>query len=344
MREQLVALREKALQELVQQSNLAELSDWKVKYLGKKGEFSQIQRGLGGVAPEDRPAIGQLVNEVRGALEGAYTEREDAFKAGERNKRLAEESVDVSLPGRKIAIGSEHPLNRVIRDIEDIFLGLGFQVAEGPEVEFDYYNFEAMNVPKNHSARDMQDTFYITEEILMRTHTSPVQARTLEQEYPNPVRVIVPGRVYRRDDDDATHSHAFMQIEGLVVDRGIRMSDLKGTLLTFAQQIFGTEAKIRMRPSYFPFTEPSTEVDVTCHVCHGDGCRVCKDTGWIEILGAGMVHPNVLEKAGYDTNEFTGFAFGMGVERIAMLRYGVEDIRHFYTNDVRLMQQFKARM
>jgi len=344
MKEQLAALKERALQELEGQNTLQELNEWKVKYLGKKGEFSAIQRGMGAVSPEERPVIGQLVNEVRAALEGAYNEKEEGFKRAERNKRLAEESVDVTLPGRKIAMGSEHPLNRVIRDIEEIFLGLGFQIAEGPEVEFDYYNFEAMNVPKNHPARDMQDTFYVSEEILMRTHTSPVQARTLEKEYPNPVRVIVPGRVYRRDDDDATHSHAFMQIEGLVVDRGIRMSDLKGILLNFAQQIFGNDAKIRMRPSYFPFTEPSTEVDVTCHVCHGDGCRVCKDTGWIEILGAGMVHPSVLEKAGYDTNEFTGFAFGMGVERMAMLRYGVEDIRHFYTNDVRLMKQFQARM
>jgi phenylalanyl-tRNA synthetase alpha chain len=354
MKEQLVTLKEQALQALGGQNSLSELNDWKVKYLGKKGELTGILRGMGALTAEERPVIGQLANDVRAALEEAFDAQEAELKKAERNKRLAEESVDVTLPGRRLHLGSEHPLNRVIRDIEDIFLGLGFQVADGPEVEYDYYNFEALNVPKNHPARDMQDTFYISDETLMRTQTSPMQARTLKaaaarakelgQQHPDPVRIIVPGRVYRRDDDDATHSHAFMQIEGLVVDRGIRMSDLKGILLTVARQLFGERVNIRMRPSYFPFTEPSTEVDATCFNCGGDGCRICKQTGWIEILGAGMVHPYVLEEAGYDSEEFTGFAFGMGVERIAMRRYGIEDIRHFYQNDVRLMQHFKSRM
>lgn len=354
MKEQLVALQTTALEALQGLETLGQLNDWKVQYLGKKGELTGMLRGMGALSAEERPVVGALVNDVRAALEAAYEEKEALLKKAEREKRLAEESVDVTLPGRAVKLGSEHPLNIVIRDIEDIFLGLGFQVADGPEVEYDYYNFEAMNVPKNHPARDMQDTFYINEDVLMRTQTSPMQARVLRataekakaegRQHPDPVRVIVPGRVYRRDDDDATHSHAFMQIEGLVVDRGIRMSDLKGTLLMFARQIFGPEVEIRMRPSYFPFTEPSTEVDVTCFNCGGSGCRTCKQTGWIEILGAGMVHPYVLEEQGYDSEEFTGFAFGMGVERVAMRRYGIEDIRHFYQNDVRLMSHFKSRM
>lgn len=354
MKEQLYALKEQALTELQTQDTLHALGEWKVKYLGKKGELTAILRGMGSLSAEERPVVGQLVNVVRDALEGAHAEQETALKKAERNKRLAEEAIDVTLPGRVISVGSEHPLNRLIRDVEDIFLGLGFNVAEGPEVEYDYLNFEAMNVPKNHPARDMQDTFYITEEMLMRTQTSPVQARVMGakaaeakangQAHPEPIRIISPGRVYRRDDDDATHSHAFMQIEGLVVDHHVQMSDLKGTLLTFAKQIFGEHVQVRLRPSYFPFTEPSTEVDATCHNCGGEGCRTCKGTGWIEILGAGMVHPSVLEMAGYDPKVFSGFAFGMGVERIAMLRYGIEDIRGFYQNDVRLMQNFKSRM
>ncbi|HEU4963748.1 MAG TPA: phenylalanine--tRNA ligase subunit alpha [Bacilli bacterium] len=354
MKEQLLELKERALAAIQDKQSLQELSEWKVQVFGKKGELSQIQRGMGKLTPEERPVIGQLVNEVRTALEEAHDAKEAEFKRAELNKRLASEAVDVTLPGRKVELGSEHPLHRVIRDIEEIFLGMGFQVAEGPEVEYDYYNFEALNVPKNHPARDMQDTFYITEDILMRTQTSPVQARTLQamvekakatgQEHPDPVRVIVPGRVYRRDDDDPTHSHAFMQIEGLVVDRNISMSDLKGVILSFARQIFGEDVNIRLRPSFFPFTEPSTEADATCFNCGGDGCRICKHTGWIEILGAGMVHPYVLEAAGYDSEEFQGFAFGMGVERVAMRRYGIEDIRHFYQNDVRLMSSLKARI
>ena len=256
-------------------------------------------------------------------------------------RRLAAERIDVTLPGRKVRQGAVHPLSKVIREIEDIFIGMGYSIAEGPEVEQDYYNFEALNLPKDHPSRDMQDSFYITEDLLMRTHTSPVQARTMEAlQGEVPVKIICPGRVYRRDDDDATHSHVFTQIEGLVVDQSIRMSDLKGTLLQFAREMFGPDTQIRLRPSFFPFTEPSAEVDVSCVMCGGEGCRVCKQTGWLEILGSGMVHPRVLEMAGYDPDKVSGFAFGMGVERIAMLKYGIEDIRHFYTNDLRFLEQF----
>ncbi|MNW52984.1 Phenylalanine--tRNA ligase alpha subunit [compost metagenome] len=254
---------------------------------------------------------------------------------------MAAEKVDVTLPGRKLKQGAVHPLNQVIQDIEDIFIGMGYRVAEGPEVEMDYYNFEALNLPKNHPARDMQDSFYLTEELLMRTHTSPVQVRTMEaMKGEVPLKVICPGRVYRRDDDDATHSFQFHQIEGLVVGKRIRMSDLKGTLLEFTRKMFGPTTQIRLRPSFFPFTEPSVEVDVTCVKCSGNGCRVCKQTGWLEILGSGMVHPRVLEMSGYDSEEYSGFAFGMGVERIAMLKYGVDDIRHFFSNDMRFLGQF----
>lgn len=246
------------------------------------------------------------------------------------------------MPGRPVETGCHHPLTAVVEQIEDVFIGMGYEVAEGTEVEKDYYNSEALNLPKDHPARDMQDTFYITEETLLRTHTSSVQARTMENnKEKGPIKIICPGKVYRRDDDDATHSHQFMQIEGLVIDKNIRMSDLKGTLQVFVKKMFGEDREIRLRPSFFPFTEPSVEMDISCMMCHGKGCGTCKGTGWIEILGAGMVHPNVLEMAGYDSKEYQGFAFGMGAERIAMLKYGVDDIRHFYTNDVRFLQQFK---
>jgi phenylalanyl-tRNA synthetase alpha chain len=253
-----------------------------------------------------------------------------------------QEKIDVTLPGRPVITGSTHPLMAIVEQVEEIFLGMGFTIAEGPEVESDYYNFEALNLPKNHPARDMQDSFYITEDILLRTQTSPVQARTMEKMKGEvPVKIISPGKVFRRDNDDATHSHQFMQIEGLYIDSNVSMSDLKGVLLTFAKEMFGADQKIRLRPSFFPFTEPSVEVDLSCMFCKGEGCRVCKHTGWIEILGAGMVHPKVLEMSGYDSKKYTGFAFGMGVERVAMLKYGVDDIRHFYTNDVRFLQQFQ---
>jgi len=341
MKDRLEALRTEALQELQSVSEPAALNELRVKYLGKKGQLTEILRGMGKLSAEERPLVGQVANEVREAIEAVIEQKSAAFAAAETERRLATETIDVTLPGRPVLGGAQHPLTKVIQEIEDIFMGMGFTVAEGPEVETDYYNFEALNLPKDHPARDMQDSFYITEELLLRTQTSPVQARTMEAKGGAlPVKIICPGKVYRRDDDDPTHSHQFMQIEGLVIDRNIRMSDLKGTLLQFAREMFGEGVNIRMRPSFFPFTEPSAEVDVSCAVCGGSGCRVCKHTGWLEILGSGMVHPRVLEMGGYDPNEVSGFAFGMGVERIAMLRYGIEDIRHFYTNDVRFLRQF----
>ncbi|AQR79208.1 phenylalanine--tRNA ligase subunit alpha [Paenibacillus larvae] len=339
MRERLEALKQEALKKLNMKE--ADLQELKIKYLGKKGPLTEILRGMGALSPEERPVIGDLANKVRAAIESKISERLAAKEQMETEARLRQETIDVTLPGTPSAQGAIHPLNKVIQEIEDIFLGMGFTVMEGPEVEQDYYNFEALNLPKNHPARDMQDSFYINEEILMRTHTSPVQVRAMEKRKGEvPVKIISPGKVYRRDDDDATHSHQFTQIEGLVIDRGIRMSDLKGTLLQFVRKLFGPDTEIRLRPSFFPFTEPSAEVDVSCMMCGGSGCRTCKQTGWIEILGSGMVHPRVLEMAGYDPQIYSGFAFGMGPERIAMLKYGVEDIRHFYTNDLRFLKQF----
>ncbi|TLS51448.1 phenylalanine--tRNA ligase subunit alpha [Paenibacillus antri] len=341
MKDRLEALRAEALQELAGVNDPNALNELRVKYLGKKGLLTEILRGMGALSAEERPVIGQVANDVRAAIEGVIDEKAAAFARAETERRLATETIDVTLPGRPAPNGALHPLTKVVQEIEDIFIGMGFTVAEGPEVETDYYNFEALNLPKDHPARDMQDSFFITEDLLLRTQTSPVQARTMEARGGQvPVKIICPGKVYRRDDDDPTHSHQFMQIEGLVIDKGIRMSDLKGTLLQFAREMFGANVNIRMRPSFFPFTEPSAEVDVSCAVCGGSGCRVCKQSGWLEILGSGMVHPRVLEMSGYDPNEVSGFAFGMGVERIAMLRYGVEDIRHFYTNDVRFLSQF----
>ncbi|UFJ39185.1 phenylalanine--tRNA ligase subunit alpha [Brevibacillus humidisoli] len=341
MQSRLQELKQAAMSRLGEISDTQQLQELRVKYLGKKGELTEILRGMGSLSAEERPVVGQLVNEVRGELEAAIAAKQTALNQAAVEAKLAAESLDVTLPGRPLPSGTMHPLSRIIEQAEDIFIGLGFEVAEGPEVELDHFNFEMLNLPKDHPARDMQDSFYITEEILLRTQTSPVQARTmLRKEGKTPVKIICPGKVYRRDDDDATHSHQFTQIEGLVVDRGIRMSDLKGTLLTFARQMFGEDQQIRLRPSFFPFTEPSVEVDIQCIFCGGDGCRTCKQTGWIEILGAGMVHPRVLEMGGYDPREVSGFAFGMGVERIAMLKYGIEDIRHFYTNDVRFLRQF----
>ncbi|MFD0588466.1 phenylalanine--tRNA ligase subunit alpha [Paenibacillus sp. GCM10027627] len=344
MKERLEELRVEALQELQGVETQQTLNDLRVKYLGKKGALTEILRGMGGLSAEERPVIGQVANDVRGAIEAVIEEKAAAFQQEETNKRLLAETIDVTLPGKSLPTGAVHPLNKVAQEIEDVFVGLGYSIAEGPEVETDYYNFEALNLPKNHPARDMQDSFYVTDEILMRTHTSPVQVRTMKaKEGMTPVKVICPGKVYRRDDDDATHSFQFNQIEGLVIGKGIRMSDLKGTLLQFVQQMFGSQAQIRLRPSFFPFTEPSAEVDVTCVQCGGHGCRMCKQTGWLEILGCGMVHPRVLEMGGYDPEEVSGFAFGMGVERIALLKYGIDDIRHFYTNDLRFLGQF-ARM
>lgn len=341
MREQLERLRQEAIRELEQVKTSAGLAELRVKFLGRKGALTEILRGMGSLSPEERPVIGQIANGVREAIETAIEAKERELSEAETAARLARETIDVTLPGRLPPAGAIHPLNRVIMEIEDIFTGMGFTVAEGPEVETDWYNFEALNLPKDHPARDMQDTFYITDEILLRTQTSPVQIRTMQAMGGRlPVRIICPGKVYRRDDDDATHSFQFTQIEGLVIDKNIRLSDLKGVLLEFSRLMFGKDTQIRMRPSFFPFTEPSAEVDVTCVHCRGSGCRVCKHTGWLEILGSGMVHPRVLECGGYDPSQVSGFAFGMGVERIAMLKYGVDDIRHFYSGDVRFLQQF----
>ncbi|MDM8148793.1 phenylalanyl-tRNA synthetase, alpha subunit [Priestia megaterium] len=342
MKERLQELQQEAIAKVEAASALKELNDVRVAYLGKKGPITEVLRGMGKLSAEERPVMGALANEVREAIASKIEEKQTALEAAEVERKLASETIDVTLPGRPVKAGTHHPLTSVVEEVEDLFLGMGYEIAEGPEVEQDYYNFEALNLPKGHPARDMQDTFYITEETLLRTHTSTVQARVMNKnEGKGPVKIICPGKVYRRDDDDATHSHQFMQIEGLVVDENIRMSDLKGTLEVFVKKMFGADREIRLRPSFFPFTEPSVEVDVSCAKCGGKGCNVCKQTGWIEILGAGMVHPNVLEMAGYDSTKYRGFAFGIGVERIAMLKHGVDDIRHFYTNDVRFLDQFK---
>lgn len=342
MKERLQELQQEAIAKVEAASALKELNDVRVAYLGKKGPITEVLRSMGKLSAEERPVMGALANEVREAIASKIEEKQTALEAAEVERKLASETIDVTLPGRPVKAGTHHPLTSVVEEVEDLFLGMGYEVAEGPEVEQDYYNFEALNLPKGHPARDMQDTFYITEETLLRTHTSTVQARVMNKnEGKGPVKIICPGKVYRRDDDDATHSHQFMQIEGLVVDENIRMSDLKGTLEVFVKKMFGADREIRLRPSFFPFTEPSVEVDVSCAKCGGKGCNVCKQTGWIEILGAGMVHPNVLEMAGYDSTKYRGFAFGIGVERIAMLKHGVDDIRHFYTNDVRFLDQFK---
>ncbi len=342
MRERLQELEQEALQQIEVATSLKELQEIKVSYLGKKGPITEVLRGMGKLSEEERPVIGQLANDVRGAIANQLEVKVAKLEEIELDQKLASESIDVTLPGRPVQVGSRHPLTSVVETLEDIFIGLGFSVAEGPEVETDYYNFEALNLPKDHPARDMQDSFYITEEILLRTHTSPVQARTMEKfNGKGPVKIICPGKVFRRDDDDATHSHQFMQIEGLYIAENVRMSDLKGVLLEFAKKFFGPNQKIRLRPSFFPFTEPSVEVDLSCVMCSGDGCRICKQTGWIEVLGAGMVHPRVLEMGGFDSKKYSGFAFGMGVERLAMLKYGIDDIRHFYLNDKRFLEQFK---
>ena len=333
-------MREEAAQAIAGAASEEQLKELRVRYLGKKGELTAVLRGMGGLPEEERPAMGELANRTRELLEELLEERSRALGALELERRLKEEKVDVTLPGQPLPVGHLHPLSIVQAEIEDIFLNMGFEVVEGPEVELDYYNFEALNIPKDHPARDMQDSFYFGENTLLRTQTSPVQIRTMERMQPRlPIRVIAPGRVYRRDDD-ATHSPMFHQVEGLVVDRGITMGDLKGTLLAFAREMFGRDREIRLRPSYFPFTEPSAEVDVSCIVCGGKGCRACKHSGWLEILGAGMVHPRVLANGGYDPGEVTGFAFGMGIERVAMLKYGIDDLRIFFQNDYRFLRQF----
>ncbi|TKJ92370.1 phenylalanine--tRNA ligase subunit alpha [Paenibacillus sp. CFBP13512] len=334
MQEHLLALKSEALEVLEKVATPKELADLRVKYSGKKGALTEVLRGMGKLSAEERPVVGQVANEVREAIEEVINRKQEEFVRAETNERLAAEKIDVTLPGRGLPQGGIHPINKVIEQMEDIFLGMGYSVAEGPQAESDYYNFEALNLPKNHPARDMQDSFYLTDELLMRTHTSPVQIRAMEAAKGKaPLKVICPGAVYRRDDDDATHSFQFFQIEGLVIDKGIRMSDLKGTLLQFAREMFGESTEIRLRPSFFPFTEPSVEVDVTFVKKNGE--RI-----WIEVLGCGMVHPKVLEMGGFDPEVYSGFAFGIGVERIAILKYGIDDIRHFYINDMRFLKQF----
>jgi len=341
MKERLEAMKAEALGRLAEVSDPGRLNELRVHYLGKKGQLTEILRGMGSLPPEERPEIGRIANEVRAAIEAVIAEKQAQFEREETAARLKAETIDVTLPGRAPRIGAVHPLMKVQQDIEDIFLGMGYTIAEGPEVETDFFNFEALNIPKNHPARDMQDTFYITDEILLRTHTSPVQIRAMRAAGGRtPLKIICPGKVFRRDDDDATHSFMFHQVEGLVVGPNIRMSDMLGTLLQFARAMFGPQVTIRQRPSFFPFVEPGAEVDVSCAQCGGEGCRMCKGTGWLEILGCGMVHPRVLEYGGYDPREVTGFAFGMGIERIALLKYGIDDIRLFYGGDVRFLRQF----
>ncbi len=337
MRETLASIKAQALEQIAAEG--ADLDALRIKYLGKKGELTAVLRGMGALSAEERPIIGQLANEVRAIIEEAMTAKAAEQKEKELEARLIAEKLDVTMPGAAPNVGHVHPLTLVQRDLEDIFIGMGYAIAEGPEVEYDYYNFQALNIPENHPARDTQDTFYITDNILLRSQTSPVQARVMEVQQP-PIRIISPGRVYRSDAMDSTHSPLFHQLEGLVVDKGITMADLRATLSTFAQAMFGEETKIRFRPHHFPFTEPSAEVDVSCFACGGKGCRLCKGEGWIEILGAGMVHPNVLRNCGIDPEVYSGFAFGLGVERIAMLKYHIDDIRLLYENDVRFLKQF----
>lgn len=321
-------------------NDMESLNEIKVKTLGRKGEITLLLRGLKDLVGDEKIEAGKTANEVKNRLEKLIEEKTDQIKKKELEHRLLNEKIDISLPGLPLQSGGLHPITLVTQEIKNIFIGMGFTVAEGPEIETDYYNFEALNVPKDHPARDMQDTFYINEEILLRTHTSPVQVRTMEKMAPQiPVKIIVPGKVYRKDDD-ATHSPMFNQVEGLVIDERITFGDLKGTLMLFAQKIFNENVRVRYRPSFFPFTEPSAEMDISCVNCQGAGCRVCSHTGWLEILGAGMVNPRVLQYGGYDPEKVTGFAFGMGIERIAMLKYGINDLRLFFDNDKRFLTQF----
>jgi len=340
MQEQLSSIWEKVSAELANINDSAALDQLRVRVLGKKGELTEILRGMGKLPAEERPKMGQMVNAMREKLENAIAERSAAIKSAEKEEALKREVIDVTLPGKDRQAGSLHPISMVLNDLLDIFTGLGFTSVEGPEIEFDHFNFELLNVPKNHPARDAQDTFYIDDNIVLRSQTSPVQARVMTTTQP-PIRIVSPGRVYRADEVDATHSPVFHQFEGLCIDENITMADLKGCLDEFAKRLFGEGIRTRFRPSFFPFTEPSAEVDLTCAACHGKGCRMCKGTGWIEVLGAGMVNPKVLEMCGIDSKKYQGFAFGMGLERLAILRYGVPDMRYLYENDVRFLSQFR---
>ena len=337
----LLLLKEKALKEIEASNSSDELNNVRNTYLSKKSELSTLTSQIGQLPPEDRKAFGAAITEVRVAITTALEEKMTLLRNKELDEKLAKETIDISLPGVSHNVGGRNPWHIIIDEISEIFLGMGFEIADGPEVESDHYNFELLNIPKDHPARDMQDTFYINENVLMRTHTSPVQAHAMEAAEGKPVRIICPGKTYRRDDDDATHSHQFAQIEGLVIDKDINIGHLKATLELFAKKMFGEKREIRLRSSYFPFTEPSVEVDISCANCGGKGCNMCKGTGYIEILGGGMVHPNVLKMNGYDPEVYSGFAFGIGIERVAMLRYGIDDIRKFYQDDVRFLHQFK---
>lgn len=339
MKEKLTKLREEVLAQIETAGNLERLNEVRVGVLGKKGALTELLKGMKDVAAEDRPKVGQMVNEVRAEIEKALETEKSRLEDLALEARLKEEVLDVTLPSKKNQVGHRHPNTIALEEVERIFVGMGYEVVEGPEVEKDYYNFEALNIPKDHPARDEQDTFYINDEIVLRTQTSPVQVRTMEKGK-LPIRMIAPGRVFRSDEVDATHSPSFHQIEGLVIDKNITFSDLKGTLAEFAKELFGESTKVKFRPHHFPFTEPSAEVDVSCFKCGGKGCRFCKGSGWIEILGCGMVHPRVLRMSGIDPEEYSGFAFGMGLERIALLKYEIDDMRLLYENDARFLKQF----
>ena len=340
MQAQLNKILEEAKAQLQQAASVSDVDDVRVKLLGKKGKLTEILRGMGKLSPEERKSTGQMANSVRSEIEGLLERRFADMKAAAKEAKFKLEKIDVTEPGKDVTLGVKHPLTITIEEISKVFMSMGFSIAEGPEVETVFNNFDALNAGPNHPSRDMSDTFYITEDILLRTQTSPVQVRTLMKTKP-PIKVISPGRCFRCDTPDATHSPMFHQIEGLVVDEGLTMADLKGTLDSFAKQLFGTKTKTKFRPHHFPFTDPRAEMDVSCFKCGGKGCRVCKGSGWIEVLGCGMVHPHVLKVGGLDTEKYTGFAFGMGVERAAMLKYGVDDIRLFYENDMRFINQFK---
>ncbi|EXG86998.1 MULTISPECIES: phenylalanine--tRNA ligase subunit alpha [Lacrimispora] len=339
MKDQLEKIKQEALKQIEASDALEKLNDIKVAYLGKKGELTSVLKSMKDVAPEDRPKVGQMVNDARAVIEGKLEDAISALQKKAREEQLKKEVIDVTLPGRRNKVGHTHPNTIALEEVERIFVGMGYEVIEGPEVEYDSYNFEKLNIPKNHPARDEQDTFYISDNIVLRSQTSPVQVRTMEKGK-LPIRMLAPGRVFRSDEVDATHSPSFHQIEGLVIDKNITFADLKGTLAEFARELFGLETKVKFRPHHFPFTEPSAEMDVTCFKCGGKGCRFCKGSGWIEILGCGMVHPNVLTMSGIDPNEYSGFAFGVGLERIALLKYEIDDMRLLYENDIRFLKQF----
>ena len=339
MKEQLEKIKEEALKQIAASDALEKLNDIRVSYLGKKGQLTSLLKGMKDVSPEERPKVGQMVNDARALIEGRLEEAKTALAQKAREEQLKKEVIDVTLPAKRQEEGHRHPNTIALEEVERIFIGMGYEVMEGPEVEYDEYNFEKLNIPKGHPARDEQDTFYVNDSILLRSQTSPVQIRAMEQGK-LPIRMIAPGRVFRSDEVDATHSPSFHQIEGLVVDKGITFADLKGTLEEFAKEMFGTETKVKFRPHHFPFTEPSAEVDVSCFKCGGKGCRFCKGSGWIEILGCGMVHPHVLEMCNIDPEEYTGFAFGVGLERIALLKYEIDDMRLLYENDIRFLKQF----